>query len=518
MAFYANVCPNSKPLHFPAIEVQAPAQISLSSLALRAPRHATGKGNPSVHSRRLNRRFQVLRPRVEHNAGRTEALSKTRRRALQSVAMAAWVPPWVRAQPVQGSRAPPANPKTNGPTNEVVRVVNGMRHKRLGAGDIFVSEMGLGTQRWGSADFNAPDKALCHRLMDRAVLEAGVNLIDTAEQYPIPSSRARPEGSTERIIGQWLALDPSRREQVVLASKITGGMNVTPRNLRRDVEASLQRLQTHYLDVYLLHWPARYTPQANWGQSLMYDMDAEKSTYYQGHATFDQIAQTMGELIAEGKILGWGMCNDNAYGLAASCAAARAPGVPKPVAMQNDFSLIDRRAEENGVTEGSSPFNENVGFMAYNALAGGVLTGKYLDVPAVPDDDNLDRARQNYGAPRGRMDDLSWGRTLYRYRSGPALEAVMQYSALASDYEMSLTELSLRWCRERQGLTSVLVGQTSMAQLEEDLAAFTTKDALNASLMWDIDRVHMRNRLPIFSSYDVGADWNGSGQIGERIP
>lgn len=57
------------------------------------------------------------------------------------------------------------------------------------------------------------------------------------------------------------------------------------------------------------------------------------------------------------------------------------------------------------------------------------------------------------------MDDLSWGRTLYRYRSGPALEAVMQYSALASDYEMSLTELSLRWCRERQGLTSVLVGQ-----------------------------------------------------------
>lgn len=63
-----------------------------------------------------------------------------------------------------------------------------------------------------------------------------------------------------------------------------------------------------------------------------------------------------------------------------------------------------------------------------------------------------------------------------------------------------------------------LFTQTSMAQLEEDLAAFTTKDALNASLMWDIDRVHMRNRLPIFSSYDVGADWNGSGQIGERIP
>jgi len=60
--------------------------------------------------------------------------------------------------------------------------------------------------------------------------------------------------------------------------------------------------------------------------------------------------------------------------------------------MQNDFSLIDRRAEENGVSEASSPVNENVGFMAYNALAGGVLTGKYLKVPAAPDDPDERRA------------------------------------------------------------------------------------------------------------------------------
>jgi aryl-alcohol dehydrogenase-like predicted oxidoreductase len=56
----------------------------------------------------------------------------------------------------------------------------------------------------------------------------------------------------------------------VIASKITGGSNVTPRNIKRDIEGSLKRLGTDYMDLYLLHWPARYTPQSNWGQSLMY--------------------------------------------------------------------------------------------------------------------------------------------------------------------------------------------------------------------------------------------------------
>ena len=77
-----------------------------------------------------------------------------------------------------------------------VDVIDGIRQKRLGGSGIIVSEIGLGTQRWGSTDFNAPDMAACHALMDRAILESGVNLVDTAEQYPIPSDdlTGRPEG------------------------------------------------------------------------------------------------------------------------------------------------------------------------------------------------------------------------------------------------------------------------------------------------------------------------------------
>lgn len=83
---------------------------------------------------------------------------------------------------------------------------------------------------------------------------------------PIPSSRARPEGDTERIIGSWLKKDRSRRDKVVLASKITGGRNVNAKNIVADCEGSLSRLGTDHLDLYLLHWPARYSPQSNWGQ------------------------------------------------------------------------------------------------------------------------------------------------------------------------------------------------------------------------------------------------------------
>ena len=156
-----------------------------------------------------------------------------------------------------------------------------------------------------------------------------------------------------------------------------------------------------------------------------------------------------------------------------------------------------RRAEENGVAEASSPIHENVGFMAYNALAGGVLTGKYLDGPPTTyDNPNFAASMVTRLTPRGRHDDPSWGRTLYRsgycykhdffsrilsptvrpsfhdgyfilnnsiftynrYRSGPANKATIAYSAIAKKAKLSLTEMSLLWCRERRLPTTVLVG------------------------------------------------------------
>ena len=120
--------------------------------------------------------------------------------------------------------------------------------------------------------------------------------------------------------------------------------------------------------------------------------------------------------------------------------AARELGVPGPLCMQNDYSIVNRRIEENGLSEASSPAIANAGFMAYNVLAGGMLTGKYGLVagdgvaPAAVDDGDRARAKKYAEAPRGRMDTRGWGLTLGRYRTTAMRSAAAQYTKLAKEY------------------------------------------------------------------------------------
>ena len=95
------------------------------------------------------------------------------------------------------------NNSGKGPTNEIIKKVNGMNQRRLGGSDILVSELGLGTQRWISSDFNAPEKDEIFKFMDYAILDHGVNLIDTAEQYPIPSDGKK----AQEVILSWLLVN-----------------------------------------------------------------------------------------------------------------------------------------------------------------------------------------------------------------------------------------------------------------------------------------------------------------------
>ena len=109
-------------------------------------------------------------------------------------------------------------------------------------------------------------------------------------------------------------------------------------------------------------------------------------------------------------------------------------------------------------------------------------------------------------------------------------EATQQYAALAAEAGLSLTELALRWCRGRNAVTSVLLGQSSVPQLEEALGIFAAGPTvefedddqiqyfLPEDLLWEIDRVHMRNRLPIFASTRTQSGRNNQGEIGESIP
>ena len=91
----------------------------------------------------------------------------------------------------------------------------------------------------------------------------------------------------------------------------------------------------------------QFTQAFSWNGVSFYASPSQ----FTGAASFEEICLAMGELIKSGKIRGWGMCNDNAFGLTACCEVAKRLGVPPPVSMQNDFSMNDRRAEENGVAE-----------------------------------------------------------------------------------------------------------------------------------------------------------------------
>jgi aryl-alcohol dehydrogenase-like predicted oxidoreductase len=237
--------------------------------------------------------------------------------------------------------------KSYGPTNEVIKTVNGIKHRRLGGSNIVVSELGLGTQRWCSTDFNAPGKEDCFGFMDEAILKGGVNLLDTAEQYPIPSDgMTASEGNTEKCIGEWMQTRKVPRNKVVIATKITGGRNITPANIIKDCEGSLKRLQTDYIDVYQLHWPQHYSPQSNWGQSLKYNVEDDESSFWRGGGgptSYEDMCLGMEKLVQQGKIRGWGLCNDNAYGLTACTRTAKMLGTTPPCSFQGDFSMIDRK-------------------------------------------------------------------------------------------------------------------------------------------------------------------------------
>ena len=94
-----------------------------------------------------------------------------------------------------------------------------------------------------SDDFNAPNEELCMKFLDKAV-SSGINFLDTAEQYPIPSSAKNPEGATEALIGKWLSLHPKKRKDIVIATKITGGRNVNKDNIVKDCEGITELLSS----------------------------------------------------------------------------------------------------------------------------------------------------------------------------------------------------------------------------------------------------------------------------------
>jgi aryl-alcohol dehydrogenase-like predicted oxidoreductase len=347
-----------------------------------------------------------------------------------------------------------------------------MEHRTLGRSDLKVSLYCLGTMTWGTQNDDAEAFAQIDYALDR-----GVNFLDTAEMYPTTPLSAETTGETERIIGRWLART-GRRQDVVLATKITGGGNqtvgrggapITPETLVAALDGSLKRLGTDYVDLYQLHWPNRgsYHFRRSWG----YD----PSTQARGEpAGIQEVLETLEGFVRAGKVRHIGLSNETAWGTTKFCDIAEARNLPRVVSIQNEYSLLQRLFDTDLA---EVAHHEQVSLLAYSPLAAGLLSGKYEGGVIPPGS----RASINPGL-NGRIQE----------HSAPAVTA---YLELARAHGLELAQMALAFCAERPFMGSVIVGATSMEQLRTNLGAADIR--LSDEVKAGIAAIHRRHPIPM---------------------
>lgn len=340
-----------------------------------------------------------------------------------------------------------------------------MQYSLLGNTDIQVSKIGLGTMTWGHQ--NTEREA--HVQLDCA-LDAGVNLIDTAEMYPVPPVK-ETYGRTEEIIGTWIKKS-GKRDQIILASKLCGASErvnyiragegrLDKKNIKAAITASLKRLQTDYLDLYQPHWPDR---DSNYFGRLNYYHIPEKD-----RTPIEETLEALDGLVQSGMVRHIGVSNETPWGVAEYLRLSRERRRPRIVSIQNPYSLLNRTFEI-----GLSEFvhREQISLLAYSPLGFGTLSGKYLDKQKPP----------------GARLSLPEFKHYTRYSSELAREAAAQYRQLALDYDLDPAQMALAFVNSRPFLTSTLIGATTLAQLKSNLASIAIE--LPKDLLRKIEAIH----------------------------
>ena len=351
-----------------------------------------------------------------------------------------------------------------------------MNTVQLGQTDLHVTPICLGTMTFGEQ----VNEATAHRILDRS-LERGINFLDTAEMYAVPA-RAETFGATETIIGNWLAQRPGARQKLVIATKVAGpsrgmpwvraGGGMTPTDIVASCDASLKRLQTDVIDLYQIHWPERHVPAFG---AMYYDPKKETSAT----PIHDQL-QALAGLVKSGKVRHIGLSNETPYGVHEFVRLAEQHNLPRVATVQNVYCLVNRTLE-NGLDE--TMHRLGVSLLAYSPLAFGLLTGKY-DQSGITGPDAPQGARiSSYESVRKQR----WGRP-------ESLDAARRYNALARDNGMTPAQMALAFCYTKWQVASTIIGVTSEAQLDEDLAVYGT--VLSPELLKQIDKVRWEMRDP----------------------
>ncbi len=290
--------------------------------------------------------------------------------------------------------------------------------RTLGRSGLPVSSLALGTMTFGNADWGSPDDV--SEAIFNGYVDAGGNFVDTADVYS--------KGRSEELLGRFIATR-KLRDAIVLASKYSFSGGNGRKNLRRCIEASLRRLGTDYLDLYWVHvWDA-VTPA-------------------------EELLQSMGDLIREGKIRYFGLSDVPAWYATRMATLAQVHNVPGPVALQLPYSLVERGIEYEHIP---CARELGMGVVAWSPLGAGFLTGKY----------NLN-ADGAVSAAGGRLDSDKQPFRMFKERNWKILD---ELRAVSAEINKPVSQVALAWVMSRPGIQAPIFGASTVEQLQSNLAS-----------------------------------------------
>lgn len=355
-----------------------------------------------------------------------------------------------------------------------------MNKVTLGRSDLKVTPICLGTMTFGEQ----VNEELAHQIMDLS-FEKGINFMDTAEMYAVPVSPST-YNLTEKIIGNWLEKRPEVRKQMILATKVAGparGMpwvregklRITPEDIEHACNDSLKRLKTDYIDLYQIHWPFRHVPAFG-------GMYFDPAKYDQEVTSILEQLHALDRLVRAGKVRHIGLSNETPYGLHEFIRLSEQYSLPRVASVQNVYCLINRTVE-NALDE--TMYHLDVGLLAYSPLGAGLLTGKYDQSGITGPNAPIGTRISGYESVRKQR----WGKP-------EALIGARRYNALALDNGMTPTQMALAFCYSKWQVSSTIIGVTSIAHLEDNLAAYQTK--LSPEILAQIDQIRLEIRDPAY--------------------
>jgi aryl-alcohol dehydrogenase-like predicted oxidoreductase len=302
-----------------------------------------------------------------------------------------------------------------------------MRYRKLGRTGLLVSEMALGTMSFGGGGVWSAIGELKQPQVNEMVrksLDAGVNLIDTANVYA--------NGESERLVGQALRDLEVTRESVVIATKVLGAMGPGPndaglgrKHILSQVKASLDRLQLDYIDLYQIHGRDPTTP-------------------------IEETLGAMNDLVRSGLVRYIGCSNLSAWEVMKANSISDRHGWPRFESVQSYYTIAGRDIEREIVPMLS---DQGLGLLVWSPLAGGFLSGKY---------------RKGKGAPKGARRSVFDFPPVVLDRAYSILDTMDE---IAEARGVSVARVALAWLLSRDFVTSVIVGAKTVDQLEDNLAA-----------------------------------------------